>query len=155
MNKLNWVEGLPIRINMINTILKSYKHNGSFVFNRQDQLVEVCNAPRDESGVYLIYSNDSDHIIYIGSSGKMHQNGKLKTRPNGIWARLVNGKEREKPRQEEWPRKMGEANLNSIRIEWYITFNEETEHIPLYVESMLLQKFYEDHKRLPIWNKVV
>lgn len=35
--------------------LTKYKHNDHFFFEAKQKLSEVCNAPTDKSGVYIIY----------------------------------------------------------------------------------------------------
>ena len=38
--------------------LTKYKNNDHFFFEPTDNLREVCNAPNDKSGVYIIYASD-------------------------------------------------------------------------------------------------
>ena len=76
--------------------LTKYQQNGRFQFKLQDKLQEVCNAPSDKSGVYLIYAvkKDKRELIYIGCSGKITKDGSMFIRKagfGGIKDRLING----------------------------------------------------------------
>ncbi len=57
--------------------LKKYKTNNHFSFDGDNPLVEVCNAPKYGSGVYVVYALTKGKVklLYIGSSGKMQKNG--------------------------------------------------------------------------------
>lgn len=83
--------------------LKKYTHNGHFFFEPTDNLEQVCNAPTDKSGVYIIYALKSGRIelLYIGHSGEIKQDGTLFIRKaglSGLKDRLVNGKQFGEPR---------------------------------------------------------
>lgn len=136
--------------------LKKYK-NGYFSFKRDDILGKVCNAPKSESGVYIILASNrnEENIIYIGSSGKMQKDGRLKHRKGGIYDRIVNGKQFNKPRRLSWPEKMKEQQIDKLNIEWYVTFISKLTDIPACVESMLFQKYYDKYGKLPDWNEEV
>jgi len=78
--------------------LTKYKHNDHFFFEASQKLAEVCNAPTDKSGVYLIYrlAKGKIQLVYIGSSGQKNKDGTIKTPTaglGGIKDRLVNGKQ--------------------------------------------------------------
>ena len=90
--------------------LSEYKTNDHFFFKGDDSLDKVCNAPKDGSGVYLIYAlaHGRIELIYIGSSGKMQNDGKLKQRNGGLYDRIVNGEQFEQIRKISWPKKMKE-----------------------------------------------
>jgi hypothetical protein len=52
-------------------ILSKYKKTDHFFFNPTDLLYEVCNAPDDRDGVYLVYElkDTKINLVHIGSSG--------------------------------------------------------------------------------------
>jgi len=56
---------------MFDELLK-YKQTDHFFFKSTDNLREICNAPTDKSGVYMVYAlkNGRIELIYIGRSGK-------------------------------------------------------------------------------------
>lgn len=64
--------------------LNKYKSN-HFFFKPDDNLMEVCNAPTDKSGVYVVYAlaKGKIELIYIGRSGKKGEDGNIKTRIAG------------------------------------------------------------------------
>lgn len=135
----------------MNKILKKYSANDYFDFFSFEQLSEKCNAPKNNVGVYLVY-DDCGNLIYIGCSGWINQDGTLGMRKNGIFARIVNGKQFDLPRKISLSKKMKEQNINKIRVKWYITIDETIKDIPGYVEGLLLQDFFNKQKKLPIWN---
>jgi hypothetical protein len=53
--------------------LTKYKNNNHFFFTVKEKLEDVCNAPKDKSGIYLVYElkNGKIELVYIGSSGKI------------------------------------------------------------------------------------
>jgi len=140
------------------TILSKYKKSGKFIYSQNDDLRLVCNAVKDKSGVYLIYNCDTKELLYIGCSGHIKNNGEISTRKTGgggLYGRIVNGHQFGKmKRYEALPQKMREENITQIEIIWYVTFIEKTnlKHSPTFVESNLLQEYFEKNNRLPIWN---
>ena len=55
-------------------------------------------------------------------------------------------------RQVYFESEIKKQNLDAIKVVWYVTFNEQHNDLPLYVEASLLQQYYEKHKILPEWN---
>jgi len=136
--------------------LNNYKNKGSFSFKRDKKLEKVCNAPTKSSGIYIVYSmaESKDKPIYIGSSGKMQKDGKIRHRKNGLYGRIVNGKQFDKSRRKlSWPKKMKEQQIDELNIYWYVTFDDENTDIPAYVEAVSIQKYYNKFRSLPDWNK--
>ncbi len=134
--------------------LKKYKNNNHFFFDGDKPLGDVCNAPKSASGVYVIYAltKGKVRLFYIGSSGKMQQNGKIKHRKGGLYDRIVNGKQFDKPRRISWLEKLTDDQIDALDIYWYETINTETNDIPSYTEAILIQKYYETYGCLPDWN---
>jgi hypothetical protein len=142
-------------MDFIESELEIYE-KGQFQFRRLDSLSAVCNAPRIKSGVYVlnVISNENLGVIYIGSSGKMQNDGNLKTRNGGLWDRLVNGKQFDRlPRRKCWPIQMERDSIEIFEVNWYVTFDDQNQHIPSFVEGILIQKYFEKYRCLPLWNK--
>jgi len=51
-----------------------------------------------------------------------------------------------------WMSKLKDKNIDGLDIYWYETFNQKTKDIPSFVQSLLLQKYFEIYGRLPEWN---
>lgn len=135
--------------------LKKYKNNNYFTLTIEDLLAEVCNAPIDKSGVYIVYliKNSIENVIYIGSSGKMQKDGSLKTRTGGMRDRLVNGKDSNGvPRRKSWIIRMKNEGISKLVVRWWVTFDAENKHIPAYIEGALIQEYFEKYHKLPAWN---
>lgn len=43
--------------------------------------------------------------------------------------------------------------IDALDIYWFVTFDENNQHIPTYVEALLLQKHFEIYGCLPELNK--
>ena len=139
---------------MLNGLTK-YKHNGQFYFKIGESLTQAAkDVPDDKSGVYLVYVVETDKLIYIGSTGKMKQDGNLKVRQGGMRDRIVNGKQfQNMPRKIAWSLQMKEDRFNQILVKWYVTFDEQNKNIPSSTEGKLIQEYFDTKKELPLWNK--
>lgn len=134
--------------------LEKYNSKGHFFFTPNEELNRVCNSPKNGIGVYLVYELKDGHIklVYVGSSGKIKQNGKISVRFNGIWDRIVNGKQFNGKRKITWKQKMIDEKIDTLDIYWYETFDKDNTDIPLYVEGLIIQRYFEIHRQLPRWN---
>jgi len=136
--------------------LTKYKNNNHFFFTAKEELENVCNAPKNKSGIYIVYElkNGRIELIYIGSSGKVQNNGKIKHRNGGLYDRIVNGHQFGKiPRKKSWKQKLIDEKIEALDIYWYDTINSETKDIPAFVEATIMQRFFETYGHLPRWNK--
>ncbi|MBW0177748.1 hypothetical protein [Sediminibacterium sp.] len=137
--------------------LNKYKQNGHFFFKQTDNLISVCNAPNDKSGVYLLYALKDGRVelIYIGRSGEIKQDGILFIRKAGLGGlkdRLVNGKQFGEPRRNSWKAVMNYEKIEALDIYWYATHCEKYIDCPKILENKLLRKYFEIYGRLPKWN---
>lgn len=138
--------------------LNKYKQNDHFFFKRTDNLGQVCNAPTDKSGVYIVYAlkNGRIELIYIGCSGKVNKDGTIfirKTGLGGIKDRIVNGHQFGKtPRRISWAKQMAKENIEALDIYWYVTHNDKYIDCPRILENQLLKKHLDIYGRLPKWN---
>ena len=99
--------------------LNKYSHNDHFFFKPTDNLGQVCNAPTDKSGVYIIYALKGGRIelIYIGRSGEIKSDGSLFIRKAGLGGlkdRLVNGKQFGEPRRNSWKSQMATEKIEAL-----------------------------------------
>ncbi len=136
--------------------LADYKNNDHFFFSKENELEDVCNAPTDKSGVYLVYELKHGRIelVYIGSSGKVLSNGTIKQRTGGLYDRIVNGHQFGKiPRKKSWKQKLIDEDIDALDVYWYDTFNDKNMDIPVCVEASIIQHFFNIHAHLPRWNK--
>jgi len=136
--------------------LTKYKNKDHFFFMGNEELENVCNAPKDGSGVYLVYAlkNGRIELVYIGSSGKILNDGTVKYRKGGLYDRIVNGYQIGRtPRKKSWKTKLIKENIEALDIYWYETINSESMDIPAFVEATIIQRFFEMNGRLPQWNK--
>lgn len=137
--------------------LEKYESNDHFFFNPSERLSEVCNAPTDKSGVYVIYAlkDGGIELIYIGCSGKVQKDGKLfirRTGLGGIKDRLVNGQQFGKARKSSWKTQMLLEKIEALDIYWYVTHNDKYIDCPRITENKLLKRYIEIYGQLPRWN---
>jgi hypothetical protein len=115
-------------IQHLNDILKRFE-NGQFILFKDQKLANVCNAPKDASGVYLVFKDNLDFksLVYIGASGKMLQSGEFKHRIYGLNARIRNGNHQltNVPRRKAWPNFLSNHEMQSINVKWYITVKDK------------------------------
>ncbi|MBC8484551.1 MAG: hypothetical protein H8D45_00725 [Bacteroidetes bacterium] len=138
--------------------LTKYKQKDHFFLKPDDKLKEVCNAPTDKSGVYIVFAlkHGKIELIYIGRSGKMEKNGSIFIRKaglGGIKDRIVNGHQFGNiPRRNSWPNQMKIENIEALDIYWYVTHNDKYMDCPRILENILLQKHLDIYGKLPRWN---
>jgi hypothetical protein len=137
--------------------LNKYNNNNHFLLKSTDNLVNVCNAPNDKSGIYILYALEDKQVelIYIGRSGEIKSDGSIFIRKaglGGIKDRLVNGKQFGEARRNSWKIQMLKENIEVLDIYWYITHNEKFSDCPKIIENKLLKKYFDIYGRLPKWN---
>ena len=141
--------------------LKNYKNTNHFFFKSTDNLQQVCNAPTDKSGVYMVYTQNGVQIelLYIGRSGKLNKSGEMFIRKaglGGIKDRLINGHQFGKTaRKKSWPIQMKKENIHSLHVYWYATHDIECLDCPRILEKQLLNKYFLIYGKLPRWNKEI
>jgi hypothetical protein len=128
---------------------KKYKETGHFFLRSDGDLEASCNAPKSGNGVFIV--NQLKHgridIVLIGSSGKIQKSGSLK-RTDSLFNCIV----KDPQFGISWISKIKNENIDGLDIYWYVTFNQKTKDIPSFVQSLLLQKYFEIYGRLPDWN---
>lgn len=138
--------------------LSKYEQNDHFFLKPQDNLRDVCNAPTNSSGIYIVYSlkKGKTELIYIGRSGKIDSNGSMFIRKaglGGIKDRIVNGHQFGKiPRRISWITQIKKENIEALDIYWYATHNQKYIDCPRVLENKLLQNHLAIFGRLPKWN---
>jgi hypothetical protein len=134
--------------------LSKYQITDHFFFSSDNQLELVCNAPKNSAGIYTVFALAGGRIelIYIGSSGKLMNNGTIKIRKGGLYDRIVNGKQFDERRKNSWPSRMQTEKIEALDVYWYETFNKQVKDIPAFVESSLIQVHFEQFGKLPRWN---
>lgn len=135
--------------------LTKYKTKGEFIFKQGDKLSNHCKGVPHAAGIYTFRTikGEIETLVYVGASGTMKQNGKFVTQL--MKKRLQNMQSPKVRRQVFFESAMEKGKLDGIRVNWYVTFDEEHQDLPMYIEALLLQKYFDSYKILPIWNKKV
>ena len=132
--------------------LNKYKNNGHFFFKKGDKLSEVSKGVPNAPGIYIInrLSKGNIDLVYIGKSGSMEQNGEFKAQ---LLRKRLNNKQDGVKRQEYFDNKLIEENIEALDIYWYVTFDDDNQDLPGFIEGLLLQRYYDIYGELPVWNK--
>lgn len=135
------------------SFLEKYTNKGEFIFKKGDKLVDLCRNIPNESGVYLMYTmkNNEEELVYIGASGKMKRNGSFGVQK--LHKRIQNMQNSKLTRQIHFEQEMEVNKIDEIKVIWFVTFDDSFKDLPLYVEALLLQGFFNKNNQLPRWNK--
>lgn len=111
----------------------------------------LCNAP-EQAGVYyiLMLRKGKIELVYIGASGTINQKGAFKTQ---LLGGRLNNKQNGTKRQQYFEEIMLEKEIDALDIYWFVTFDNDSQHLPSYVAALLLQKHFDIYGCLPAWNK--
>src|SRR4051794_36525100 len=112
--------------------LNKYTRAGHFILKPTDSLVSVCNAPKDCSGLYIVYALEKGRVnlIYIGISGRKGTDGKIIHRQDGLRGRFLTGKQFGDLRKITWPRQMRLENIEALDVYWYVTYDDYCSDFP-------------------------
>ena len=137
--------------------LNKYKIHDHFFLTATGSLEEVCNAPDDKDGVYIIYELKNGHVtmIYVGTS-EAHSIGYSKDSLFGLKQAILKGVPVEnEPRSQSWPVKMLSENIDALDIYWYVTYKGNLRDHPIDLQSRLLISYMRIYGEVPPWNKHV
>jgi hypothetical protein len=135
--------------------LAKYKRTGHFILKPTDNLASVCNAPKNCSGLYIVYALERGkvNLIYIGISGRKGPDGKIKHRKDGLRGRFLTGKQFGGLRKITWCEQMKLENIEALDVYWYVTYGDEYRDFPKDLEDQFLKKYRSVYDKLPRWNK--
>lgn len=131
--------------------VKKYKNKGHFFFNKGDRLADVSRDVPELPGIYYIIrlAKSKVDLVYIGKSGTINQSGLFKDQ---LLKGSINNKSNGIKRQEYFEQKMFEENIDGLDIYWLVTMDKINNDLPGYVEGLLMQKYFDIHGTLPLWN---
>jgi hypothetical protein len=137
--------------------LEKYKIKGNFFFQATDSLEEVCTAPEDKYGVYLVYAlhKGKVELVYIGKTGVMlttkeAEESKIK---DGLKENLVEGLHFDETKRKNcWPVQMLIEDIEVLHIHWYVTFNGKYKDRPKAIKMKLLKIYKNIFGVFPRWN---
>ena len=121
---------------------KNYTDDGHFFFEAEQELDQVCNAPKEKGGVFKVLElrDGRINLVYIGYSSS-----------GDLFNEIVNGNHfTNQPRKTAWTHQMIKDRTDAIDIYWYVAPNKEKAK----KESVqMLKDFLENTGKLPKWNK--
>ena len=137
--------------------LKKYSNNGNFFFQATDSLEEVCTAPEDQYGVFLVYALQKGRVelIYIGKTGldltKIKQN-EVKIY-DGLRENLIDGLHFDETKRKNcWPVQMLIEDIEVLHVHWYVTWNGKNKDRPRAIKMKLLKIYKNIFGVFPRWN---
>ena len=138
--------------------LQKYNTSGNFFFQATDSLADVCNAPSDQYGVFLVYALQRGRVelIYIGKTGMQTAEEKTKTEQrlkDGLRENLLEGLHFDQTKRKHcWPVQMLIENIEALHIHWYVTYNSEVKDRPKTIKMKLLKIYKNIYGQPPRWN---
>lgn len=137
--------------------LNKYRKHDHFFFGPTDSLEDVCNAPDDRDGVYLVHELKDGHVtlVLIGASAEKIPGYAIKEGLLGLKTAIVSGTESEwkNKRSRSWPVKMLAENIETLDIYWWVTYNYNRGDHPEDVKRSLFRTHKALFGELPKWNK--
>lgn len=138
-------------------LLDSYKrqfgNHGRFRLSRGQDLRSciVENSIPNLPAAYLIYGikKGARELLEIGKSGTVRTDGSFKSQGLAVRLRMKQGKTW---RAEYYAAQMTQRKLDALEFEWYVTFDDSAKVLPLKAEADLLQAYFDEEGRLPLWN---
>lgn len=111
-----------------------------FFFEAENDLEQVCNAPKDKDGVFKVLElrQGKINLVYIGYSSS-----------GGLFNEIVNGLHLAKsPRKIGWTYQLIKDQTDALDVYWYAVNSDQKKE---YVE--MLKSFVNQTGKLPKWNK--
>lgn len=121
---------------------KKYTDNDHFFFKANQDLEQVCNAPKDKDGVFKVLElrNGRINLVYIGYSNS-----------GGLFNEIVNGLHYDQnARKTGWKHQLIKDKTDALDIYWYVTpgIDEQKKE-----QVEMLRDFILQAGSLPKWNK--
>lgn len=125
--------------------LSKYKDNGHFFFQKGENLSKVSGEVPDAPGVYYILrlAEGRVDLAQIGKAGTVNPKGAF----NGP---LLN--EGIRLKQDFLEEKIRKEGIDGLDIYWFVTWDEDYQDLPAYVEGLIMQQYFDVHGMLPPWN---
>ncbi len=139
------------------SLLQEYENrfprNGAFELRRGEQIQTRAKEERgpEEAWVYLIYSRRGRkrELLYVGKAGTLRQDGSLKDQK--LPGRIRNRRKGMRS-QQYYQLQFQQHGFDALPFRWFVTYAGNVGIIPAKAEADLLQAFFDDTGRLPLWN---
>jgi hypothetical protein len=130
---------------------KKYEVSGHFFFNPGDKLSEIIEDVPDLPGVYYIYrlANDCVDLVYIGSSAKKIENGKVKIQS---LRERFNNLESDRNHQVFFDKMIPKEKIVALDIYWFATMDGKHKDAPDTIFIKLAKRYNSIYGEIPPWN---
>ena len=131
--------------------LEKYQQ-GHFFFEKGQSLKQQSKEVPSLSGVYyfLRLSKGKVDIVYIGKSGTIQIDGSFKKQ---TLKERINNKQENIKRQHFLEQKIEDETIDALEIYWFVTFDDNHQDLPAFIEGLLMQQYFDIYGTLPPWNK--
>jgi hypothetical protein len=118
--------------------LKRYRETDHFFLKPSDNLMKVCNAPENKSGVYIIFAlkNGRIELVQIGCSSENE----------GIRDQIIK-------EQLFLKSKLKQENIEALDIYWYVTQTSKSINDPRKIKDQVLKTHQGIYGQAPRWNR--
>ena len=141
---------------LLNDYSQMFSEHGSFTLRKDEKISQRCREEgvSDKPGVYLIYGlHRSEHkLLYVGKAGTLQQDGTFKKQK--LLGRL-NAVQDGIPRQRFFQEQIEHLDLDALVFNWFVTFSQQVRVIPAKAELDLLQAYFDEYHKLPLWHKTI
>ena len=122
----------------------------SITFKLGDEIKEKVKKLPHGYGAFKIYANSKEgELLYIGKAGTVLTDGEFKKQD---LPKRLTMKQDDIYRQEFFTQQLQEhAEYEQLYIECY--YLEDNSVLPAYLRAKFIQEYFQDHKKLPLWNK--
>lgn len=105
--------------------------------------------PDNICGVYMFVEekNGEDNILYIGCSGHIENGKPVSRKKHGLRGRIY-GKQEKTPREKFYKEVMNDKRINSLKIYWYDTKDDD----PEYIEYRCILRYITKKGEFPEFN---
>lgn len=126
--------------------LEKYKNNDHFFLKKGDLVSAASTEVPEMPGVYYVIKLAQGRIelVYIGKSGMV--NGDDDSKSQLLRSSIIQ-------QQLFFAQKFVDENIEGLDIYWFVTMDDKNKELPSFVEGQIMQRFYDQNRRMPKWNR--
>jgi len=140
--------------NLLSELEGKLKNHGSFILLPGESINDIVNRfdVPSKPGVYIIYgyASKKEKVIYIGSSGRIKQDGSFGKQ---TLKKRLTMKQCGEYRRKFFGNILAKGKYSKLLFKWFITFDSCNKLLPANIEGDLMQAYHDDFKCLPEYNK--
>lgn len=125
--------------------LRKYKNNDHFFLKKGDLLSAKSKEVPEMPGMYYVIKLAQGRIelVYIGLSGMINGDD---SKSQLLRSCIIK-------QQLFFAQKFVDENIEGLDIYWFVTFDGKNKDLPSFVEGQIMQRFFDQNERMPVWNR--